>query len=342
MTVLEQTKAELKAAPKTWLITGVAGFIGSNLLETLLQLDQTVVGLDNLATGHRKNLDQVRQLAGPDPWRRFTLIEGDLRNLATCQQACRGVDVVLHHAALGSVPVSLEDPIQAHAVNITGALNMLVAARDRRVSRFLYASSSAIYGDEPTIPKIESAIGQALSPYALTKHVDELYAAIFARCYGLETIGFRYFNVFGPRQDPKGAYAAVIPLWIAALIRNEPVYINGDGETTRDFCHVSDIVQVNLLAATTANSLALNRAYNVALGRRTTLNELFRLLRDKLAPDYPHLRDCKPIYREARPGDVRHSQADISLARKFLGFSPSCDMAKGLDSTLSWYQQNVV
>jgi UDP-N-acetylglucosamine 4-epimerase len=342
MTVLEQTQAKLKAAPRTWLITGVAGFIGSNLLESLLQLNQTVVGLDNFATGHRRNLDQVRQRVRPEQWNRFQLIEGDIRHLAACQQACRGVDIVLHHAALGSVPVSLEDPIQVHEVNVTGTLNMLVAARDQKVSRFLYASSSAIYGDEPTFPKIESAIGQALSPYAVTKHVDELYAEVFARCYGLETVGFRYFNVFGPRQDPMGAYAAVIPLWIAALIRNEPIHINGDGETTRDFCHVSNIVQVNLLAGTTANPNALNRAYNVALGQRTTLNQLFHLLRDKLSPDYPRLRECKPIYREFRPADVRHSQADISFAQKFLGFRPNCDLSEGLDAALSWYKQNVV
>ena len=341
MTVLEQTEAGLKATPKTWLITGVAGFIGSNLLEALLQLNQTVVGLDNLATGHRQNLDQVCQLVGPDKWRRFTQIDGDIRDLAACQNACRGADVVLHHAALGSVPVSLADPIQAHEVNITGTLNMLVAARDQHVKRFLYASSSAIYGDEPTLPKIETALGQALSPYAVTKQVDELYAEVFACCYGLETIGFRYFNVFGSRQDPKGAYAAVIPLWIAALIKNEPIHINGDGETTRDFCHVRNIVQINLLAATTGNARALNRASNVALGQRTTLNELFFLLRDKLAPAHPHLRDRRPIYREFRPGDVRHSQADISLAQKFLGFSPNCDLAEGLDAALSWYRQNV-
>ncbi len=342
MTVLEQVKADLKAAPKTWLITGVAGFIGSNLLETLLRLDQTVVGLDSLATGHQRNLDQVRALVTPPQWSRFRYLSGDIRDLAACQSACRGVNYVLHHAALGSVPVSFENPIEAHEVNVTGTLNMLVAARDQKVKRFLYASSSAIYGDDPTLPKVESVIGHALSPYAVTKHADELYAEVFARSYGIETVGFRYFNVFGPRQDPKGAYAAVIPLWIAALIRNEPIYMNGDGETTRDFCHVSNIIQVNLLAATTTNPKALNRAYNVALGQRTTLNELFHLLRDKLAPDYPHLRDRKPVYRDFRAGDVRHSQADISHAQKFLGFNPVCAISEGLDAALDWYKKNVV
>ena len=326
----DELKCELVVAPKTWLITGVAGFIGSNLLETLLKLDQTVVGLDNFSTGHQRNLDEVQGLVGPEQWARFNFIKGDICSLDDCQKACAGVDYVLHQAAIGSVPRSLLDPITTNASNIDGFLNMLVAARDAKVARFVYAASSSTYGDHPGLPKVEDAIGRPLSPYAVTKYVNELYAEVFARCYGFESIGLRYFNVFGPRQDPDGAYAAVIPKWTAAMIAGEPVYINGDGETSRDFTFIDNTVQMNLLAATTGNADAVNQVYNVAVGDRTTLNDLYAQLRLSLTPDFLHLRDVKPIYRDFREGDVRHSQADISKAQKRLGYEPSYRFADGL------------
>ena len=274
---------KLAKTPKKWLITGVAGFIGSNLLETLLKLDQEVMGLDNFATGHQRNLDEVQRLVTPAQWARFSFIEGDIRSLADCQRACQGVDYVLHQAALGSVPRSLEDPITTNGTNIDGFLNMLVAARDAGVQSFTYAASSSTYGDHPGLPKVEDTIGKPLSPYAVTKYVNELYADVFARSYGFATIGLRYFNIFGPRQDPEGAYAAVVPKWTAALLKGDAVYINGDGETSRDFCYIANAVQANLLAATSASAEARNQVYNVAVGDRTTLNTLFGLLRDNLA-----------------------------------------------------------
>ena len=274
---------QLAKTPKKWLITGVAGFIGSNLLETLLKLDQEAVGLDNFATGYQRNLDEVQRLVTPAQWARFSFIEGDIRSLADTQRACQGVDYVLHQAALGSVPRSLEDPITTNAPNITGFLNMLVAARDAGVKSFTYAASSSTYGDHPGLPKVEDTIGKPLSPYAVTKYVNELYADVFARSYGFTTIGLRYFNIFGPRQDPNGAYAAVVPKWTTDLLKGETVYINGDGETSRDFCYIANAVQANLLAATSESAEARNQVYNVAVGDRTTLNTLFRLLRDNLA-----------------------------------------------------------
>ncbi|MGH8539180.1 MAG: NAD-dependent epimerase/dehydratase family protein, partial [Stenotrophobium sp.] len=287
MTTRYQTlQHDLLQSPKTWLVTGVAGFIGSNLLETLLKLNQTVVGLDNFATGYQRNLDEVQTLVAPEQWARFRFIEGDICDLATCQEATTGVDYVLHQAAIGSVPRSIKDPIYTNTVNINGFLNMLVAARDAKVSSFTYAASSSTYGDHPGLPKVEDVIGKPLSPYAVTKYVNELYADVFARCYGFNTIGLRYFNVFGPRQDPEGAYAAVIPKWIASLIKGEPVYINGDGETSRDFCFIDNTVQINLLAATSQNSEAVNQVYNVAVGDRTTLNELYAQLHQELLPHY--------------------------------------------------------
>lgn len=336
-----QTKqAQLSAAPCTWLITGVAGFIGSNLLETLLKLDQRVVGLDNFATGHQRNLDEVQTLVTPAQWANFSFIQGDIRELADCQRACEGVDYVLHQAALGSVPRSIKDPITTNAANITGFLNMLVAARDanagRGVKSFTYAASSSTYGDHPGLPKVEDVIGKPLSPYAVTKYVNELYADVFARCYGFNTIGLRYFNVFGPRQDPEGAYAAVIPKWIASLIKGEPVYINGDGETSRDFCFIANVVQANLLAATTQNPEAVNQVYNVAVGDRTTLNTLFSLLRSNLAA-YGVSPGVQPIYRSFRAGDVRHSQADIGKARRLLGYAPTHRLADGVAEAMPWY-----
>jgi len=341
MTAYQKLEIRLLKLPRTWLVTGAAGFIGSNLVETLLALGQKVVGLDNFATGHKKNLDEVRMRAGPGRWKNFRFIPGDILDLKTCRRAGRGVDFVLHQAALGSVPRSIEDPIHASDSNVTGFLNMLVAARDAKVKRFVYASSSAIYGDAPRLPKVEGHIGRPLSPYAVTKFVNELYADVFARCYGMETIGLRYFNVFGPRQDPDGPYAAVIPQWIAAMIKNERVFINGDGETSRDFCYVANVVQMNLLAATTANPKAVNQVYNVALNERISLNELFALLRERLLPHCPHLWKFKPGYRKFRAGDVRHSQADIAKARRLVGYAPTHRIEQGLDAALDWYRKNL-
>jgi UDP-N-acetylglucosamine 4-epimerase len=331
----------LKATPRRWLVTGVAGFIGSHLLETLLGHGQWVVGIDNLSTGAQRNLDDVRDQLPAEAWGRFKLITGDIRSLPTCLAACQGVDFVLHQAALGSVPQSIALPIDSHDCNVTGFLNRLVAAKETAVRRIVYASSSAVYGDDPGLPKVEERLGRCLSPYAATKLADELYAQVFSRCYSLRTIGLRYFNVFGPRQDPEGAYAAVIPKWIASMIRNEAVYINGDGETSRDFCYVANVVQANLLAATTTNPEALDTEYNVAVHARTTLNELFELLRSRLRPHHPHLEKFSPVYREFRAGDVLHSEADISKARKLLGYKPTHQMAQGLDEALGWYRANV-
>ena len=339
MTRFEQIQQDLRAKPKAWLITGCAGFIGSNLLETLLQLDQTVVGLDNFATGHQRNLDEVKELVGAERWARFTMIAGDIRDLAACQQATKGVDYVLHQAALGSVPRSLKDPITTNDVNVSGFLNMLTAARDAEVTSFVYAASSSTYGDHPGLPKVEETIGKPLSPYAVTKYVNELYAEVFARCYGFNTVGLRYFNVFGKRQDPNGAYAAVIPKWTASLLKGETVHINGDGETSRDFCYVDNTVQMNLLAATTDNVDARNQVYNVAVSGRTTLNTLFKLLRDSLQT-YGVQADVQPEYRDFRPGDVRHSQADISKASDLLGYQPSYTLAQGIPDATTWYTSN--
>ena len=324
--------------PKTWLITGVAGFIGSNLLEHLLKLNQRVIGLDNFATGHQSNLDEVQSLVTPEQWSRFTFIEGDIRNLEDCARACEGVDYVLHQAALGSVPRSLNDPITTNAANITGFLNMLVAARDAGVKSFTYAASSSTYGDHPALPKVEENIGKPLSPYAVTKYVNELYAEVFARSYGFKAIGLRYFNVFGKRQDPNGAYAAVIPKWTAAMVRGEDVFINGDGDTSRDFCFIENAVQANLLAATAEDS-AKNEVYNVAVGDRTTLNDLFAALKSALAENGVAYNKA-PVYRDFRSGDVRHSQADISKAASKLGYAPEYRIQEGIAKAMPWYLQN--
>ena len=327
----------IAATPRTWLVTGCAGFIGSNLLEALLKLGQRVVGLDNFATGHRHNLEQVRQAVGAEVWANFRFIEGDIRSLQTCREACAGVERVLHQAALGSVPRSIDDPITSHEVNVSGFLNMLVASRDAGVKRFVYAASSAAYGDYPGLPKIEHTIGRPLSPYGAGKHMNELYADVFGRCYGLETMGLRYFNVFGPRQDPEGAYAAVIPKWIAALLRDETVFINGDGETSRDFCYIENVVQANLLAATVDKPEALHQVYNVAVGDQTTLNQLFRSITQLLGTEGIHVEGVKPTYRDFRPGDVRHSLADIGKARSLLGYVPTCRAHEGLERAIAWY-----
>ncbi len=336
MTQYERLQAELRQAPQTWLVTGVAGFIGSNLLETLLKLDQRVVGLDNFATGHQRNLDEVKSLVSPAQWGNFKFIQGDIRQLADCQKACVGVDYVLHEAALGSVPRSLADPLATNDTNITGFLNMLVAARDAKVQSFTYAASSSTYGDHPALPKVEENIGNPLSPYAVTKYVNELYASVFARSYGFKTIGLRYFNVFGPRQDPNGAYAAVIPKWTDALLKGETVYINGDGETSRDFCFVANAVQANLLAACCPDE-AKDQVYNVAVGDRTSLNQLHLHLRDNLSSRFPHIKEATPVYRDFRAGDVRHSLADISKANKLIGYQPTHRIHEGLAEAMLWY-----
>lgn len=330
----------LQGATFHWLITGVAGFIGSNLLEALLKLDQSVTGVDNFATGHQRNLDEVRSAVSTEQWKGFRFIHGDICRLETCQTACEGVDYVLHHAALGSVPRSLENPIASHASNVSGFLNMLVAARDAGAKRFVFASSSSVYGDHPDLPKIEDKTGRCLSPYAMTKVTDELYAGVFARCYGLPCIGLRYFNVFGPRQDPEGPYAAVIPKWIAAMLANAPVYLYGDGETSRDFCYVANVIQANLLAALTQSPDAINQVYNVAVGDCTTLNQLFEMLRQRLLPQSPHLEYFQPVYRDFRAGDVRHSLADINRARQLLGYAPAHRIEQGLNEALAWYKSN--
>ena len=326
---------QLKQAPKMWLVTGVAGFIGSNLLETLLKLDQKVVGLDNFATGHQYNLDEVQTLVSPAQWRNFSFIEGDIRHFEDCQKACMDVDYVLHQAALGSVPRSIADPITTNATNITGFLNMLTAARDAKVSSFTYAASSSTYGDHPALPKVEENIGNPLSPYAVTKYVNELYADVFARTYAFKTIGLRYFNVFGKRQDPNGAYAAVIPKWTAAMIAGDEVFINGDGETSRDFCFIENTVQANILAAT-ANDEAKNQVYNVAVGDRTTLNDLFNALQAALNENGVTYNK-KPVYREFRAGDVRHSQASIAKIEQFLDYEPKFNINQGINIAMPWY-----
>jgi len=333
----DEVQQQLQASPKVWLITGVAGFIGSNLLQRLLDLGQTVVGLDNFSTGKQANLDMVAHAVGEASWSRFTFVEGDIRDLATCHCVVAGIDYVLHQAALGSVPRSIADPIVTHQSNINGFLNMLVASRDAGVKRFVYAASSSTYGDHPGLPKIEDRIGKPLSPYAVTKYVNELYADVFAKTYGLQSIGLRYFNVFGPRQDPDGAYAAVIPKWFGSLLRNEPVFINGDGETSRDFSFIDNVVQMNILSATTESEQAVNQVYNVAVGGRTTLNTLFSSIQSLVGGANPSLAHAKPVYRDFRAGDVRHSQADISKAQTLLGYQPTHDLDQGLTVAADYY-----
>lgn len=326
---------ELIRQRKTWLITGCAGFIGSNLLETLLKLDQKVVGLDNFATGYPHNLDEVRAAVTPEQWSRFRFIAGDIRDPATCKKAVSGVDYVLHQAALGSVPRSLQDPVTTNDVNVSGFLNMLVASRDAAVSSFVYAASSATYGDHPGLPKVEKVIGKPLSPYAVSKYVNELYAEVFSRCYGFRSIGLRYFNVFGKRQDPNGAYAAVIPKWISSMIRDENVFVNGDGETSRDFCFIDNAVQANLLAATTSDDNK-DEVYNVAVGDTTTLNQLFDYLKSALQKNNIEY-SREPILRDFRAGDVRHSKADITKAIERLGYVPRFQIRDGIEAATPWY-----
>ncbi len=333
----QEVTANLQSEPKTWLVTGCAGFIGSNLLETLLQMGQKVVGLDNFATGHQYNLDEVQKAVTPQQWQQFTFQEGDIRDPEACRKAVSGVDYVLHQAALGSVPRSLQDPVTTNDVNINGFLNMLVAARDAQVQSFVYAASSSTYGDHEALPKVEDRIGRPLSPYAVTKFVNELYADVFTRSYGFGSVGLRYFNVFGKRQDPNGAYAAVIPKWVAAMIRGEDVVVNGDGETSRDFCFIENVVQANILAAL-AQPEGVNQVYNVAFNARTSLNELFEYLAKALGNN-GIVYDKQPVYSEFRAGDVRHSQADISKARQLLGYEPMHNIVQGLEVSMPWYTQ---
>jgi UDP-N-acetylglucosamine 4-epimerase len=337
---IQDVQQQLNQHRYHWLVTGAAGFIGSNLVEALLKLNQRVTGLDNFATGHQHNLDQVRELVGEAAWSNFTFLNADIRSPDDCARACQGVDFVLHQAALGSVPRSIANPQLTNETNITGFLNMLVAARDAKVKRFVYAASSSTYGDHPDLPKVEDRIGKPLSPYAVTKYVNELYADVFGRTYGMESIGLRYFNVFGPRQDPNGAYAAVIPKWVLALIRNDELLINGDGETSRDFCYIDNVVQANLLAAMSGPDAA-NQVYNVALNDRTSLNQLHAMMTGLLAERFPHVAAHKPTYVDFRKGDVRHSQADIGKAARLLGYAPTHRIGEGLKEAMDWYVDNL-
>jgi UDP-N-acetylglucosamine 4-epimerase len=339
MTACETLKQNLRKKPQKWLITGAAGFIGSNLLEELLKLDQIVIGLDNFATGKGENLTDVHQAVSPKQWAKFEFLEGDICQFDTCRRASEGIDYVLHHAALGSVPRSVEDPLASHHANVSGFLNILTAARDAHVKRLVYASSSSVYGDSEELPKAESKTGKLLSPYAATKAIDEIYADVYARVYNLPSVGLRYFNVFGPRQDPNGPYAAVIPQWIIAMLQNRPATINGDGTTSRDFCHVANAVQANLLAATVP--LGNNHeVFNIAMNDRTTLSELFELIRSGLLPGRAYLADYTPRYRAFRTGDIKHSQADVSKAAKLLGYSPEYSIKRGFPFVLEWYERH--
>lgn len=346
MSKFTSLQSQLKENPKTWLITGVSGFIGSNLLETLLSLDQIVVGIDNFSTGHKKNLEEVKVCVSEKQWTRFNFFEGDIYNIDNCHHVCEGVDYVLHQAALGSVPRSIKDPIATNRSNVDGFLNMLVAAKDAKVKNFVYAASSSTYGDHKALPKTEDRIGKPLSPYAITKYMNELYADIFAACYGFKSVGLRYFNVFGPRQDPLGAYAAVIPKWISLMLNSKQVNINGDGETSRDFCYVSNVVQANIRAAlvfsktsdhTNIPALEQSMICNIAVGERTTLNQLFAFIEKSLKKKIPNLKELRPAYQDFRQGDVRHSLADISRAKLLLGYEPEYDVFEGLLKGIDWY-----
>jgi UDP-N-acetylglucosamine 4-epimerase len=339
MTAYERASIALKGAPKRWLVTGAAGFIGSSLVESLLAAGQTVVGLDNFSSGNRENCQATSPSEDATKGSRFALLEGDIRSLDACHEACQGVDYVLHQAAQISVPASIANPLETHGANVTGFLNLLLAAQQQRVERVIYASSCAVYGESTQLPLTEDQPGQPLSPYATSKLANELYAAQFCRSSGLTAVGLRYFNVFGPRQNPRGAYAAVIPMWVCAMMDNAAIRIFGDGSSTRDFCYLANVVQANLLAATAPLGTARHEVVNVAVGSRTSLNELFETLRSSLLPDFPHLRDYKPEYEDFRPGDIRHSQADISKARRLLGYVPTHTVEQGLRETLRWYRQ---
>ena len=332
---------KLRSSPRTWLVTGAAGFIGSNLVESLLKLGQNVVGMDNLSTGYMKNIDMVKAAVGEATWKNFTFVKEDIRNLSACRELCSGVYHVLHQAALGSVPRSLEDPVLSNENNIDGFLNMLVAARDAEIRSFVYAASSSTYGNEAILPQQEDRIGKPLSPYAVTKYVNELYAGVFATAYGFRSIGLRYFNVFGQRQDPEGAYAAVIPQWFSGILQDKPIYINGDGETSRDFCYIANCVQANLLAACAERDEAWNTVYNVACGESTSLNSLFAYIREEVARHRPEAATAQAVHREFRAGDIRHSLADISKAKTLLGYEPEYDIKKGIIRAGDWYAANL-
>ena len=341
MTVFEQLLETFKTEQKTWLITGNAGFIGSNLTEFLLQHNQRVVGLDNFSTGYQHNIDDVLSKVGVENAKNFTFIEGDIAELETCTEACKGVDIVLHQAALGSVPRSIDDPITSNRSNITGFLNMLTAAKDAGIKRFVYASSSSVYGDSAELPKVEERVGNVLSPYAAMKKTNEIYANVFQKTYGMETLGLRYFNVFGRRQDPNGAYAAVIPKWVGSLLENENIFINGDGETSRDFTYIDNVIQMNLLAGTTENAEAFGEAFNVAVGGRNTLNELYALINKELKKHLLAFTEKKATYRDFRAGDIRHSNADISKAKTFVGYAPSHTIYQGMEEAIEWYIESI-
>lgn len=336
-TSYEALQTDLQSQPKRWLVTGAAGFIGSHLVETLLKLNQEVVCFDNYSTGHQSNLDEVQNsLPGIDP-SRLQIIDGDLADYEACLEATKGADLILHQGALGSVPRSIEDPITSHRSNTTGTLNLFTAAKEAGIKRIVYASSSSVYGDEPGLPKVEEKTGNLLSPYAATKAVAEEYANAFSRAYGMEFAGLRYFNVFGPRQDPNGPYAAVIPIWVKAMIKGDPVTIYGDGETSRDFTYVANVVQANLLAATVPELADPSRVFNCAIGGQTSLNELFEEVRKALSVIRPDLEIDDPVYGDFRPGDIRHSLADFSRAKDELGFTPSHGLEDGLALAMQWY-----
>jgi len=341
MSKFEELVKAFESTQEVWLITGIAGFIGSNLAEFLLQNNQKVVGLDNFSTGYQKNLDMVKASVGEDKYQNLNFIEGDISDYSACKKACRGVDVVLHQAALGSVPRSIADPVTSNLSNITGFLNMLTAAKDEGIKRFVYASSSSVYGDSKELPKVEERTGNLLSPYAVMKFTNELYAGVFTRTYGMECIGLRYFNVFGRRQDPDGAYAAVIPKWTGSLLYNEDIYINGDGETSRDFCYIDNVIQMNLLAGTTVNEKAFGEAFNVAFGGRTTLNELYELINKELKNNIPNFEVRKAVYRDFREGDIRHSNANISKAQELVGYNPKYSIDDGMKLAIDWYIKNI-
>lgn len=340
---MEYTKIlnELNEKPKRWLVTGCAGFIGSNLVETLLSWNQNVVGLDNFSTGYQHNLDDIQRCVTPEAWERFSFFEGDIRDFETCMRVTQGVDIILHQAALGSVPRSIDHPIVSNDSNVTGFLNILTAAKENGVKRFVYASSSSVYGDSQELPKVESRTGNLLSPYAVTKYVNELYAGVFRKCYGVETVGLRYFNVFGKRQDPNGAYAAVIPTWVSALLKGEDVYINGDGETSRDFTYIQNVIQANVLAGMSTNEEIFGEAFNTAVGGRNTLNELYGAIVEGLSSNIETFVKKEPIYRDFRAGDIRHSNANIDKLRAMTGYEPTHDISKGLEESISWYIQNL-
>ena len=334
-------REQLLKNQKTWLVTGVAGFIGSNLAEALLKLNQKVIGLDNFSTGHQHNLDQIEESISDEQWRNFDFQEGDITNFETCQNITKDVDIVLHQAALGSVPRSIDNPILTNHNNVTGFLNMLTAAKDNGVQRFVYASSSSVYGDSQELPKVEERTGNLLSPYAVTKYVNELYMGVFQKCYGMEAIGLRYFNVFGKRQDPNGAYAAVMPKWISQILKGEDVFINGDGETSRDFTYIDNVVQANILAATTTNEKAFGQAFNTAIGGRETLNNLYSAIVNGIKDELPNLSIKKPIYRDFRAGDIRHSNANIDKIKRLLGYEPAHTLESGLKESIAWYIQDI-